>query len=112
MPLIILTRVQSLQSTKGHSLCIKSYDIQTVKIISTPIFYTPQPLANPPNPTPYYAFQLARHAKSAPPPVGASIPHVIHVPWTLPTQHPKLHLDQSGHFCTAHDKVPILHSVH
>jgi len=29
---------------------------------------------------------------------GASTPHVIHVTWTHPTQHPKLHLSGSAVF--------------
>jgi len=31
-------------------------------------------------------------------PMGASTPHLIHVPWTHPSQYPKLHLDRSAIF--------------
>jgi len=37
-------------------------------------------------------------------PVANLHPHVIHVPWTLLTQHPKLHLDRFSRFCTAHGR--------
>jgi len=37
----------------------------------------------------------------------ASTPHVIQVPWTDPTQHPKLHLDWFSCFCTAHGRESL-----
>jgi len=46
----------------------------------------------------YNVFQLLRHLKKVPLPVGASTSHVMHVPWTRPIQHPKLHLDRFSCF--------------
>jgi len=34
-------------------------------------------------------------------PVAASARHVIHAPWTHPTQYAKLHLHWFSYFCTA-----------
>jgi len=45
----------------------------------------------------YNAFKSIRHSK-VPLPVGASAPHVIHVPWINLTQYPKLHLNQFSLF--------------
>ena len=47
-------------------------------------------------------------APKVPLPVGHLYPpHLIHVPWTHRTQHPKLHLDRFSRFCTAHDKETL-----
>jgi len=45
--------------------------------------------------------------KKVPLPAGALTPHVIHVPWTHPTQHPKLHVDRFSHLCTVHSRVSL-----
>jgi len=103
MPLKILTQVQPSRTPKSNSLLKNTlYDVQIVKI-GPLVFAQLTLLFNPPNPTLYNAFQSARHLKSAPS-RGASTSHVIDVPWTHPTQHPKLHLDRFSRFCTAHDR--------
>ena len=39
-------------------------------------------------------------------------PSIIHVPWTYPTQHPRLHLDRfSRRFCTAHGRQSIYFTI-
>ena len=43
--------------------------------------------------------------------MGASAPHVIHVPWNHLTQHPKLHLESFSRFCTAHDRESLVYNV-
>jgi len=60
----------------------------------------------------YNAFQSARHPRSSPSHVGIYNPHVIHVPWTHLTQHPKMHLDQFSHFSTVylHPHIAVFHS--
>ena len=55
----------------------------------------------------YNVFQSVRHPKSALS-VWASTPHVIglslHIPWTHPTPHFKLHLGVFSRFRTAHGR--------
>ena len=59
----------------------------------------------------YYAFQSARHPKSASS-MGHLHPHVIRVPWIHLTHHPKLHLDRFSHFLhNSRQRVPILYNV-
>jgi len=41
-------------------------------------------------------------------PLGSSTLHVMHVPWTNQTQHPKLHLDRFSRFGTARCRESIL----
>jgi len=88
-----------------------SYDVWIVKI-GLPFFaqVTPQSSPNsspsPPNPMLYNAFQSDRYSKSAPS-HGSFTSHVIHVPLTCLTQHPKLHLKWFSHFCTAHDRDTV-----
>ena len=51
-------------------------------------------------------FQLARYPKSDTSIAGASTPCVIHVSWTHPTQHPKLHLDRFSRFAQLPSESP------
>jgi len=38
-------------------------------------------------------------------------PYVTRVAWTLPTQHPKLHLDRFSHSCTAHSRQSLYFTI-
>jgi len=40
-----------------------------------------------------------------------STPHAVHVPWTHPTQHHKLHLDLFSHFCIADGRESLYCTV-
>jgi len=57
----------------------------------------------------YNVFQSDRHPKNAPSYIYILHPRVIHVPWTHPTLHSKLHLHRFSHFFTTHNSVPILY---
>jgi len=46
-------------------------------------------------------YTLAGHPLEVPLLVGASASHVMHVPWTHPTQHSNLRLGRFSHFHTA-----------
>jgi len=55
-------------------------------------------------------FSRSRRPKSAPH-RGRIYVHLMHVPWTHPTQHYKLHLDRFSCFRTAYGRVPIYHTT-
>jgi len=59
-----------------------------------------------PNPHKNYAFQSVTHPRSASFRGGIYTP-CKHVPWTHPTQHPKLYLDRFSRFYTAHGRESL-----
>jgi len=86
-------QVQSLRPPKGNSLHKNtSYNIYN------PFFAQLNLLPNPQNPMLYNWPDTSK----MPLPSGNLHSHIIHVPWTHPTQHSKLHLDQFSRYCTAH----------
>jgi len=92
---------------KGNSLHKNvSYDVQIVKV-GRPIFAQLTLLLSPSNPVLYNAFEYARHPQKCAFPCRHLHAHVIHVPWTHPTQPSKLHLDWFSHFCTAHGRESL-----
>jgi len=50
-------------------------------------------LPNPPKSYALQYFSVGLTLPKVPLPVRLSVPHVMHVPWTHLTQHPKLHVD-------------------
>jgi len=76
---------------KGNSLRKNmSYDVQIIKF-SPPI--TAHPFTQPPQILCFIMPFNRPHIPKVPLPMGASTPHTIHIPWTHPTPHSKLHLD-------------------
>jgi len=66
-------------------------------------FLHSSPFYSAPNPMLYNTFNRP-DTPEVPLPMEASAAHVIHVPCTQPTQHPKLHVDWFSRFCTAHGR--------
>jgi len=70
-------------------------------MIDPPVFCTAHPFTQPQNPMLYNAFNQLDTPKIAPSHGGIYTPCNT-VPWTHPTQLPKLQLNRFSHFCTAH----------
>jgi len=91
-------QVQSLWPPKGNSLHKNtSYNIYN------PFFAQLTLLPNPQNPMLYNWPDTIK----MPLPSGNLHSHIIHVPWTHPIQHSKLHLGQFSRYCTAHSRESL-----